>query len=259
MYLAMLKKIPLRDEVRDAFEILGRVDAEGFILSFEDADAEAVFEGAELFEGFSAFERANRERRIAEQEGAAVDVETDVFEVGFVDAAIVRDGAAGEVNGVTGEGGDDLDDVGVGDFAGDGDAALKGGHQEGGVVEEGLSGGVDSGGVNQGFVPLNVDDDVGGGVRGGFGDAVGAGEVVGTGHDDFGAEGEGGIEDALVVGGDEEAGEGFGLGGALEDVLEDGFVFEGDEGFAGEAAGGEAGRNDAKNSWGSAIERHNQG
>ncbi len=236
MFLAILMKIPLRDEVRDAFEIFRRVDAQRFVLCFEDADAVAVFEGAELFERFRAFEGANRERRVTEQEGPAIDVKTDVFEVGFVDAAIVRNGAAGEVDGVAGESSDDLDDVGVGDLAGDGDAALEGGHEEGGVVDKGLGGGVDGGGVNEGLVALDVDDDAGVGVGGGFRDAIGAGEVVGARHDDFGAEGSGGIEDALVVGGDEETGKGFCLGGALEDVLEDGFVFEGDEGFAGESA-----------------------
>jgi hypothetical protein len=94
MYLAILKKIPLRDELIDTFKVFGCVDPERLVLRFDDANAVAVFECAELFERLSAFEGANRHCGIAEQEILAVYVKPDVFKVSFVDAAIVGYGAA---------------------------------------------------------------------------------------------------------------------------------------------------------------------
>jgi hypothetical protein len=41
--------------------IFGRVDAERFVLGFDHADLEAIFESAQLFESFGLFERADGE------------------------------------------------------------------------------------------------------------------------------------------------------------------------------------------------------
>ncbi len=62
--------------------IFGRVDAERFVLGFDHADFEAVFEGAQLFQSFGLFERADGEVGVSQQKIAPVDVEADVFEVG---------------------------------------------------------------------------------------------------------------------------------------------------------------------------------
>ena len=60
MYLAMFERGPLGDELDNALEVFGRVDAERLVLRLDDADAVAVFECTELFERLSAFERAYR-------------------------------------------------------------------------------------------------------------------------------------------------------------------------------------------------------
>ena len=99
------------------------------------------------------------------------------------------DGSAGEVEGLAVEILNDFDDVGVHDFARQGDGRAGSGQLDGVVIGHGGGYGVYGAGVYQGLVALDVDIDVGWDVGGDFGDAVGSGAVVGTGQNGFGAEG----------------------------------------------------------------------
>ena len=92
-------------------------------------------------------------------------------------------------------------------------------------------------GVDQGFVALDVDIDVGRDMGGDFGDAVGASPVVGAGQNGFGPEGFDGGLDAVVFGGDEDARGQPGLTDALNDVLNHGLVSDGRERLTGKAVG----------------------
>ena len=51
---------PASNSVRDAFQILRRIHAQGFIIRLNHANAESVFERAQLFQFFRLFERPDR-------------------------------------------------------------------------------------------------------------------------------------------------------------------------------------------------------
>ena len=121
------------------------------------------------------------------------------------------------------------------------------------MLEQAQHGRVDGGGVEHGLVALNVDDDLRGGGRGRFGNAVCAGDVIGAGHDHARAKILGGVANARVVGGDYHAGEVARLRGPLPNVLQHGFPGDRDESFAWESGRCVPGWNHAKN-----AERHNR-
>jgi len=151
---------------------------------------------------------------------------------------------------------DDLDDVGVvGVFVGC-EGAGECGHGCVGVVGEALDELVDHIGFYFGFIALDVDND--GGVRGvgcgawgfgfnplhGFGESAGAVGVVFAGHHGFAAEGADGVEDALVVGGDDDAVERFGFADLFDDVADQRLAGLVRQRLAGEARGGVTGGDD---------------
>ncbi len=84
---------------------------------------------------------------------------------------------------------------------------------------------------------------------GDFGDAVGAGLVVGAGEDCFGAETLGGFQDAVVFGGYDDLDFLLGLADAFNHVLNHRLTGDFGEGFAREADGGVAGGNDDQGLW----------
>ena len=75
-------------------EVCGGVDTEGGGFNRRDADAEAVFEGAKLFEGFPFFEGGWGEFDEAVQGSAGEGVDADVVPDW---ARAVGDGIAAEV------------------------------------------------------------------------------------------------------------------------------------------------------------------
>ena len=101
-------------------------------------------------------------------------------------------------------------------------------------------------GFDFGFVALDVDEDFirqatvepGGGL---LGDAVGAAFVIDVGHDAAGAEGVEGIDDSLVVRGDDDLAHFFAPAHLVDDVLH-----EGPAGVGGENLGGETGRAESR-------------
>src|SRR5262245_58458643 len=70
------------EQFRNYLPILGRIDAEGIVSGFDYANLVAVFEGAQLLQALGAFQRADGEAGVFEEEVAAIDVEADMLEVG---------------------------------------------------------------------------------------------------------------------------------------------------------------------------------
>jgi len=177
---------------------------------------------------------------------AAVGVEAQVLPVDRVaiGVAVVGDGGSGEVEGAAVVGCDYFYGVGVGDVlggaedfeGGDVDVRMGKGSEEGGDVV----------GVEEGFVALDVDVDVGIDDLGDGMEAVGAAGEVGRGEDAGPAVGVAEFLDLGGVGCDEDVVEaGAGHGGAVDPGKE---RLSGDraEDFAGQAGGGEAGGDDAE-------------
>lgn len=236
------------EERFDERDLVRGVEADGFVVGELDVDAGAVFEGAELFEAFGFLEGRGGKGDEVEEEIGAVSVEAEVAVGGEagVWGATKGDGGAGEVEGVGLVIEDNLDDVRVGDESRVGDGAGGGDHCKVGLVTEGLSELIDEGGIEEGFIALNIDDVGGlGAMGGGFGDAIGAGGVIRLCEYEgclyFFAEGS----DAFVISGDDEFIELLALGGAFVDVLEEGLSEEGVERLSGEAGGGPASGDDA--------------
>src|SRR6202007_1587071 len=91
------------------------------------------------------------------------------------------------------------------------------------------------------FVTLDIDKNIAGFVGGHLGDALGSGAMVGAGHACLAAEGGNSVEEAFVVGGNNDVMNGLSLLGTLIDVLDHGFSGKGDQGLAGGAGGGRKG------------------
>ncbi len=193
------------------------------------------------------FEERGWSRDEVVEEVGAVAVDAEVAVGGKLGDGVtaVGDLPAGEVKGVALVVEDDFNDVGVGEEGWVIDGARGGDHGEGLVFAKGAGEGVDERGVEEGFVTLNVDD-VGGGLalRGGFGDAVGAGGMISASANGASAYGVADFGDAVIVGGDDEFIDFLTERSTFEDVLEEGFAEEGMEGLSGEASRGPAGRDD---------------
>ena len=135
-------------------------------------------------------------------------------------AGIGNDGT-GEVQGVAVAGQDHFDDVRVVQVFLRADGAGHGSHGQGPVRNQRVRQPVNQGRVNEGFVSLDIDHMSGGGEglhR--FRQAVAAAGMVRRGHDRLGAEGHGGVEDALVVRGDGDVVKAGAAGNAFPYVLD---------------------------------------
>ncbi len=226
------------EELFDAVDILEDVYANGIVLDFGDTDLGAVFHPTELFELLDFFEDALGEGRVFEQGIAAEDVEAEVLQVADFEAAVgvadPGDGGAREIKGVFVEVEYDLNHIGVHDIGGGLDCGSDGADAGFGILEEGFDGGVHGGGVEEGLVALDVDKDVAFYMGGDLCNAFGAGAVVGAGHAGFATKGADGLEDAVVVGGDNHLVDGFCGFGALVDPLNHGLTGEHYQWLAGE-------------------------
>lgn len=227
--------------------LFGGVESDGMVFGQNNADAGAVFKGAELLELFRLFKQAGRPADELFEEIAAIAVKTHVAQghEGVGSGPEEWKGAAGEVEGVSSPVDDDLHNVGVVELSGVRHGI--GGRDHGQVGFGCQSGhqGVDQDRVHEGFVTLNIDDVGDLGMRlHGLRDAVGASGVVGGSHDNLGAEGEGFFLDADIVGGDQEEVESFTLVHTLKDVSEQALADEVMEGLSGEAGGSPSGGDD---------------
>jgi hypothetical protein len=147
------------------------------------------------------------------------------------------DGGAGEVQGVFVKVEDGFYDVGIQYVS---FIFYGGGHASDGgscIFEEGADGGVDDFGFEERFVALDVDEDLAIGVSGDLGYAFGAGTMFGAGHARLAAEGFNGFDDAMVIGGDNDAGGKLGKFGAFVDALNHAGTSQRYQGFTGQAGG----------------------
>lgn len=229
------------EEFFDARNVGGNVNFDALVGGgFADGDAVAVFHPAKLLELLDALEFAGRKRGKFEKSGAAERVKSDVLEMARGDALTgvtdPRNGRAGKIEGIAVEVGDDFDDVGIHDVFGRGDGNAKSGDLD--IVRggnEGIDDGVNDFSVNEGEIALDVDVNIRGNVNGDFSDAIGAGAMLGAGHDDVAVERLDGVADAIVVRGDDNAGSALALLGAFKDVLNHGTASNGRKGFPGKA------------------------
>jgi len=223
------------------------IESDGMIFGQDNADAGAVFKGAELLELFRLFKQAGRPTDELFEEIAAVAVEAHVPQgrEGVGAGPEEGKGTAGEIESVSLPIDDDLHDVGVVEL---GEVRHRIGGRDHGQVGFGYQcghQGVDQGGVHEGFVALDVDD-VGdlGMWQDGFRNAVRASGVVGGGHDNLGAKGDGFFLDADVVSGDQDEIESFTFVRPLKDVPEQALACQVMEGLSGEAGGSPSGGDD---------------
>jgi hypothetical protein len=240
-------------EFFDAGYVFGDVYADGVVLDFGYADFPTVFEPAQLFELLDFFEFALRQGWVFEQGVALEDVQPEMFPVFHVDfllgVADPGDRRARKIKAVAFEVENRFHHIGIHDVTGVADGSGDGGDLGGGFFEEGGDGRIDGHRIDQRFIALDVDEDLAFLVRGDFGDAFGAGAVVGAGHAGFAAEGVDGVDDALVVGGDDDVMDGLSLFGALVDALDHRLAGQRNERLAWQARGGVTRGNNHYDSW----------
>jgi len=229
-------------------EVVFGVDAYRVCRGLGYVDVDVVFEQAELFEAFDLFEICRWERGEPLEGGAAVGVEAEMLPAGgSVAVAVVRDGGAGEVEGAAVWCGDDFDYVGVGE------AVIRAADFEGGNSDLGASERVEQGfdvaGLEEGFVGLDVDVDVGGDLASYGEEAVAATGEIGRGHQATPVARGTELGDLFGVGCDDDL-----VGLAKFRAAEGGFnnpgkerlAAESAEHLAGEARGGETRGNDSE-------------
>ncbi len=227
--------------------LFGGVESDGMVFGQNNADAGAVFKGAELLELFGLFKQAGRPTDELFEEIAAIAVKTHVAQgrEGVGSGPEEWKGTAGEVEGVSCPVDDDLDDVRIIELSQVSHRIGRCDHGQVGFGRQSGHEGVDQGRIHEGFVTLDIDDvgDLGMWLHG-FRDAVGSSGVVGGSHDNLGAEGESFFLDADIVGGDQEEVESFTLVHTLKDVSEQALADEVMEGLSGEAGGSPSGGDD---------------
>ena len=80
MYLAMNQSREASNELRDTFEVLGRVHAQRFVFGFDHPNGIAVFQRAQLLQPLRLFERTDGQIGVAKQKIPPIDIQTDVLE-----------------------------------------------------------------------------------------------------------------------------------------------------------------------------------
>ena len=139
-----------------------------------------MLERTQLLERFGAFERSRLERREDEQRAAPIGVEADMSIERRPAAARIaheRDWRAGEVQGEPAAIEDDFRDVRIVQLGGVVDAPVQRRHLQGAIGDERRDQLADGRRIDEGFVALHVDDDVGVERRRDLGETIGAGFV----------------------------------------------------------------------------------
>jgi len=248
------------EEFLDAGYVFGDVDADGIVLDFGDADLPAIFEPAKLFELFNFLEFALRQSWIFEQGIPLKDVETKVFPVFHMDLLLSLadpgNRSAGKIKAVAFEVENRFDDIGIHNVARMANGCGDCGDLSGRFFQECGDGDIDRGWIDERFVSLNVDEDVALLVSGDFGDAFGAGAVVGAGHACFAAETADGVDNPLVIRRYHDAVDGLRLFGAFVNALDHGLAGQRDEWLTGKASGGVTRRYHNYDSWFVGSHRH---
>ena len=229
----------------DGGRLFKRVNAGREVVGEDDAERDAVFDGAQLLERFGLLKTRWRPGDELKEKTAleAINPQVPVVANAWVGIADEREGGAGEVKGIPFHIKDDFDDVRVGDLGLVMNGCGGGDHAHLGLAPEDDGEFINEGRGNEGLVPLDIDD--GAVVRkgtGGLGDAVGAAGVVRGGEDGAGTESGGGLGDAFVIGGDDDVIHLAAVLAALPHMLHEGFPGDEVERLAWESGGSPAGR-----------------
>ena len=149
------------EEDGDALEVVFGVDADRRFRHFVHVERKAVFQQAQLFELFDLFEGSRRECGEALEGTPAVGIQAEVLEVMDVPGAVSIEGnrGAGEIERAAILRRDDFDGIGIVDIFG-GATNFKSGCVNAWVVER-LQEGFNMAWGQEGFVPLDVDVDLG--------------------------------------------------------------------------------------------------
>ena len=159
------------------------------------------------------------------------------------------DRRARKIKGVGVEIEDGLDDIGIHDVWDVTNWSGDGGDLRGGILEKRSDGGVNGDRIDEGLVALNVDEDIAGFMCRHFGNTLGAGAMVGASHSGFAGKGLHGVNNALIVGGDQDPVDGLRELSLFINSLHHGLAREIHQWLAGQARGCIAGRNHDNNLW----------
>lgn len=187
----------------NTLKIFRRVDASGSMVGFNDANADAVGERAQLLERLDNLEGRGGHRGYFQERVTPIHIKPHMRarRGRKSGAARKRNGGAGEVEGVPAIVGDNLDHIGIAKFIGVGKGAAERAHLDGRVGQERRNGSIDGVGLDQRLIALQVDDGTAGVGSHHLRDSIGAAHVVDARHDRGAAETAHGARDALVVGG----------------------------------------------------------
>ena len=203
-------------------EILRRIDADRIVLCFDGLNPDAVLERAELFERLGPFELASAAASPAGAGSRGDRRRARCAATRRRPAAVAdeRNRRAREIQREPVAIDDDLGHVGIVQLGRIVDATPQR-H----ITSIGSSGKrrdrfVDHAGLDERFVSLDVDDEIAGHVRGDLRQPVRAALVIGRGHARLAAERAHRLEDALVVGRDDDGRDPCRRRGAPVDVLD---------------------------------------
>jgi hypothetical protein len=166
-----------------------------------------VFERAQLLERFGAFERGRLERRQHEERATAVRVKADMTverRPAAARVANVRNRRPGKIQREPAAIENDLGDVGIVQLGGVVNPAVERRHLHRAIGGEGRNQLADRLRIDQRFVALDVDDDVGVERGRDLGETIGAGFVRRFGQPHAAAEVVHARRDAQIVGGDDD-------------------------------------------------------
>src|SRR5665213_4262242 len=128
------------NQLPHAFQIGGRIHAEGLVIRFDHSDFESVFEGSQLLQALRLLQRSRRHTGISQEKFPPVNVKSDVFVINtgmlFVWLPRIWNRGAREVDGIFETVRHHLDDIGVGNFPLIFNPLLQCSHGDGALFEE---------------------------------------------------------------------------------------------------------------------------
>jgi hypothetical protein len=241
-------QFPRFHDAPDSFEILGGIDADGGEGGFQDTNGNARGEGAELFELLRGFQGRRGKRDEAAQGLGPKGIEAVVVEVigpGPILVAVIGNGMAGEIQGVTPVVRDDLDNVRIGGVFLGLHPAHQGGHLDLRFSFENFDQLADGGRLDERLVPLEVDHQARSPIPEGFRATVRTAAAVFRRHDRMAAEPFHRVEHAGVIGGDEDFVHGLGPLRPAINPLDHGLSADVHQRLSRQACGGVPGGDDA--------------
>ena len=241
------------------WDLFGGVEADGMVIGQDDPDDSAILKRAELFQLFGLFKKSRGPVNELLKEIAPIAIEAHVSQRGKRTGAgpQVRNGATGEVEGISCSVDDDLYDVGVIELIKVGHRVGRRDHGKAGFGFQSDNEAVREGRVEQRLIPLNIDHMGNVRIRShGLRNTIRSGGVPGRSHYNPGAEGAGFLFDTGIVSGDQKQVELFAPARPFVDVAEQALAGEVMKGFSGEAGGSPSGGDNTSDFGSRSLCRH---